>query len=450
LQDKSPNAPRTAPEGVEAGSLQAWLAWQETLHGRDIELGLERCRAVASRLGVLSPDHTVITVAGTNGKGSTVAMLERIFRAAGYQVATYTSPHLVRYNERIRLQNVPVDDARICAAFAAVEAAREGVPLTVFEYGTLAALHVFEAARPDIAILEVGMGGRLDAVNVVDPDVAVIATLDIDHVEFLGGTREQIAREKAGIMRANRPAVCSDPCAPQSLVETAHTIGAHLSLLGQSFHFADHGTHWTWWSGEEVLESLPKPGLSGAYQLRNASGVLKAVSCLANRHPVAPETIRLALATTELFGRFQRSNRADVEWILDVAHNVQAVGSFVDTLNALPAVPRTHVVLGMLTTKDRHTVMTRLAECVDCWYFATLDARHGGTAEELREIHAGLGLSGKVEVYGAVSAALEAVAGDAVPGERVLVVGSFITVGEAMSWFDIHQKASAATPVKED
>ncbi len=430
--------------------MQAWLAWQETLHGRDIELGLDRCRAVASRLGVLSPRHTVITVAGTNGKGSTVAMLERIFRAAGYQVATYTSPHLLRYNERIRLQNVPVDDAQICAAFAAVESARADVPLTVFEYGTLAALHVFDAARLDIAILEVGMGGRLDAVNVVDPDVAVIATLDIDHVEFLGGTREEIAREKAGIMRADRPAVCSDPCAPQSLVETARTVGARLSLLGQSFNFADHGTHWTWWSGDDVLESLPMPSLSGAYQLRNASGVLKAVSCLADRHPVAPETIRRALATTELLGRFQRSTRGGVEWILDVAHNVQAVGSFVDTLSALPAVPRTHVVLGMLTTKDRHTVMARLAECVDCWYFASLDARHGGTAEELREIHTGLGLRGQVEVCSAVSAALDAAASAARPGERVLVVGSFITVGEAMSWLDAHQKASAATRGADD
>lgn len=424
--------------------MQAWLAWQETLHGRDIELGLERCRAVASRLGVLSPRHTVITVAGTNGKGSTVAMLERIYRAAGYQVATYTSPHLLRYNERIRLHNIPVDDARICAAFAAVESAREDVPLTVFEYGTLAALYVFESAQPDIAILEVGMGGRLDAVNVVDPDVAVIATLDIDHVEFLGGTREEIAREKAGIMRANRPAICSDPSAPQSLSETAQAVGAPLSLLGQTFHFADHGTHWTWWSGDEVLDTLPLPSLSGAYQLRNASGVLKAVSCLSARHPVAPDTIREALATTELLGRFQCSSHADVEWILDVAHNVQAVGSFVDTLSDLPRVSRTHGVLGMLTTKDRHTVMSRLAPCVDSWYFATLDARHGGTAEELREIHTGLRLPGQVETCSSVSGALEAAANAAKPGERVVVVGSFITVGEAMGWLDDRRKAIAA------
>ena len=441
MQDQSSNALRSAPEGKSAGSLQAWLAWQETLHGRDIELGLERCRAVAARLGVLDPPHTVITVAGTNGKGSTVAMLERIYRAAGYRVATYTSPHLLRYNERIRLDHVPVDDARICAAFAAVEAVRAGVPLTVFEYGTLAALHVFQAARPDIAILEVGMGGRLDAVNVVDPDVAVIATLDIDHVEFLGGTREEIAREKAGIMRSGRPAVCSDPSVPQSLVETAHSVGAELALLGQAFHFVDHGSHWTWWSGDEVLESLPLPSLSGAYQLRNASGVLKAVSCLGGKHPVAPDVIRAALATTELPGRFQRSTHQGVEWILDVAHNVQAVGSFVDTLANLPRVPRTHGVLGMLTTKDRHTVMTRLSACVDRWYFASLDARHGGTAEELCEIHASLKLPGRVQAASSVAAALESVSAAAGPGERVLVVGSFITVGEAMGWLDARQSA---------
>jgi len=251
-------------------------------------------------------------------------------------------------------------------------------------------------------------------------------------------------------MRADRPAVCSDPAVPISLVETAHAVGAHLSLLGQHFHFADHGAHWTWWSGDELLESLPLPSLSGAYQLRNASGVLKAVSCLAERHPVTQDTIREALASTELPGRFQRVVNEGVEWILDVAHNAQAVGSFVDTLKSLPAVPRTHVVLGMLTTKDRHTVMVRLAECVECWYFATLDARHGGTAAELREIHAGLGLRGRVETRSSVSAALEAVAGAVVPGERVLVVGSFITVGEAMGWLDVRLKAFAATRGTDD
>ena len=448
MQVTPPNPPTAAPEGDAAASLDAWLAWQETLHARDIELGLERCRAVATRLGVLHPTATVITVAGTNGKGSTVAMLDSIYREAGYRVATYTSPHLRRYNERIRLQHEPVDDATICAAFAAVERARGTTPLTVFEFGTLAALHVFSEAAPDIAILEVGMGGRLDAVNVVDPDLAVIATLDIDHVEFLGATREAIAREKAGIMRAGKPAVCSDPEAPRSLVEAARTLGTPLALLGQAFHYADHGAHWTWWSGAEVLDALPRPSLHGDYQLRNASGVLKAVSLLAERHPVTRESLVRALATTELPGRFQRSLRDGVEWILDVAHNVQAVDSFVETVQRLPAAHHTHVVLGMLTTKDRSSVMARLSAVADRWYFASLDARHGGTAEDLMAIHAGLGRRGKATAHPSVAAALAAAASAAKAGERVLVVGSFITVGDAMGWLVARDQGTLANAAR--
>lgn len=424
----------TVPTFADGGSprtLADWLAWQESLHPHEIELGLERCRAVAQRMGLLPVAYTTLTVAGTNGKGSTVALLDAIYRRAGYRVATYTSPHLLRYNERIRVNGACADDARICAAFERVEQAREGTPLTFFEFGTLAALAIFAEAAPDVAVLEVGMGGRLDAVNIVDADVAVIATLDIDHVEFLGRTREAIAREKAGIMRAGRPAVCSDPAAPASLAECALQVGAELALLGAGFNYADKGETWTWWSGDSVLEGLPRPALSGSYQLRNASGVLKAVDLLQGKHPVPAAVIAEALAQTTLPGRFQRIP-GEVEIVLDVAHNAQAVDTFVATLRALPRVPRTHVVLGMLKTKDRLSAMSALADIADEWHLATVQAAKGASADELHATWRQLPRKAPASCHASVAEAFAAARAAARPGERVVAVGSFITVGEVL------------------
>ncbi len=420
-----------------ARTLREWLAWQETLHAKDIELGLERCRAVAQRMHLLPLPCAVVTVGGTNGKGSTVAMLERVYREAGYRVAAYTSPHLLRYNERIKVMNQSASDAQICAAFAAVEAARGDIPLTVFEFGTLAALQIFRDAQLDLAILEVGMGGRLDAVNIVDADVAVIATLDIDHVEWLGHTREAIAREKAGIFRAARPAVCSDPAVPQSLLECARETSAELALLGHDFHFADRGARWSWWSVGARFDDLPKPSLSGSYQLRNASGVLKVVQCLQTRFPVNETVIARALASTELPGRFQRIP-GEVELVLDVAHNAQAIENFVATLAALPAVTRTHVVLGMLTTKDHASVMQALAKVVTDWHLATVTSRHGATSAALLEAWRKFKLRAAVQCYASVSEAYQGAWRAARPGERILVVGSFITVGEVLAAREAH------------
>jgi dihydrofolate synthase / folylpolyglutamate synthase len=425
------SVPESGAVDMTERTLAEWLEWQESLHPKDIELGLERCRQVALNMGLIPPAYTVITVGGTNGKGSTVAMLERIYRVAGYRVATYTSPHLLRYNERIRIDHQAVDDARICQAFAVVERARGNVPLTVFEFGTLAALEIFARERLDLAILEVGMGGRLDAVNLVDADVAVIATLDIDHVEWLGSTREAIAREKAGIMRRERPAVCSDPQVPASLIEAATTIGARLDLLGQTFHFVDHDDSWTWWSGDHVLDRLPKPSLTGAYQLRNAAGVLQAVHCLSARHPVSATQIASALATTTLPGRFQRID-GTVEFILDVAHNAQAVEYFVATLLTLPRVKCTHVILGMLRTKDRASAMLSLSKVVDLWHLATVTARHGATSSELYQTWQSLAQRGAAHEYPSVVDAYQGALTMAQPGDRILVVGSFVTVGEVL------------------
>lgn len=408
-----------------------WLAWQETLHPKDIELGLERCRTVAARMGLLPVAYTSVVVAGTNGKGSTVAMLDAIYRRAGYRVATYTSPHLLRYNERIKVDGHCADDASICAAFERVERARGDIPLTFFEFGTLAALAIFEGAAPDLAVLEVGMGGRLDAVNIVDADASVIATLDIDHVEFLGHTREAIAREKAGIMREGRPAICSDPAAPTSLVDCASAAGARLALLGQDFHFADKGDTWTWWSGASVLEDLPRPSLSGSYQLRNAAGVLAAVDALQARHPVSPAQIAEALRSTVLRGRFQRLP-GPVEVVLDVAHNAQAVAHFVATLRGLPGATRTHVILGMLRTKDRLSAMGSLAEVADQWHFATVNAAKAASADELYETWRELPRRAPAACHASVEAAWRAAVGAARPGDRIVAVGSFITVGEVL------------------
>ena len=426
-------AARATP--TDGRSLADWLAWQESLHPAEIELGLERCRTVAARLGVLNPAYTVVTVAGTNGKGSTVAMLDAAYRGAGYRVGTYTSPHLLRYNERIRLDGEPVDDASICRAFERVEAARAGTPLTFFEFGTLAALVIFAEAGLTLAILEVGMGGRLDAVNLMDPDVAVIATLDIDHVEWLGHTREAIAREKAGIMRANRPVVCSDPEPPQSLIDHAEAIGARLALLGSEYHFEPDGDRWTWWSGDEVLDGLPLPALSGAYQLRNAAGVLKVVSLLQQRHPVSTPQIAAALHSVRLLGRFQRL-AGQVEVILDVAHNAQAVDAFVSNLRALPDVPETHVVLGMLKTKDHASVLRTLNPVVDRWHLASVQAARGARAEELEAVLASVPQPKPAERHDSVEAAWRRAVQQVAPGGRVVVVGSFVTVGEVLRLLD--------------
>jgi len=412
-------------------TLSDWLAWQESLHPKDIELGLERCRTVAARMQLLPVAYTAIVVAGTNGKGSTVAMLDAIYRMAGYRVATYTSPHLLRYNERIKIDGACADDARICAAFERVEQARGDIPLTFFEFGTLAALAIFQDEAPDIAILEVGMGGRLDAVNIVDADVAVIATLDIDHIEWLGTTRDAIAREKAGIMRAGRPAVCSDPAAPATLLDSAATLGARLELLGQSFHFADKGDTWTWWSADTVMDGLPRPALSGNYQLRNASGALKAVDALQLRHPVSAAQISDALRSTVLCGRFQRVS-GPVEVVLDVAHNAQAVEHFVATLKSLPAAPTTHVILGMLGTKDRLSAMTSLAQVADHWYFATVNAAKAASADELYATWRRLPRRAPAACHASVESAYRAAANTARPGDRIIAVGSFITVGEVL------------------
>ncbi len=419
--------------------LREWLDWLESGSGKTIDLGLERCRTVAAKLDLTRPAPTVVTVAGTNGKGSSVALLQAIWLAAGYRVGAYTSPHLSNYNERMHIGGLALDDRSICAAFASVEQARGDVALTYFEFATLAALLLFEHAELDVAILEVGLGGRLDAVNIVDSDVALIAAIGLDHEDWLGETREQIGSEKAGIMRASRPVVCSDHAAPDSISHTARTLGADLHLLGVEYAYEQDGECWTWWSQDEIYAGLPLPALNGTHQLRNAAGVLKVVRLLAARHPVEEAHLHAGLRDVALLGRFHCvSNR--YEYVMDVAHNPQAAEIFVATLNSMPNAPRTHAIIGMLNTKNHREYLRPLLGKIDSWHFADLPAANGAPAKTLRECLATLERGAEVNAYASVEQAHAGVLASADSGDRILAIGSCLTVGEMLRVLDTQLK----------
>lgn len=429
LRAVSPAAAR--PPGP-SGSLAEWLAWQERLHGGRIMLGLERCRRVAWEMGLLCPDHFVLSVAGTNGKGSSVHMLESILRRAGYRVGAYTSPHLCRYNERVRIDGRPAADAALCAAFRQVEDVRGSVPLTYFEFGTLAALHLFREGRVDVALLEVGLGGRLDAVNTFDAGLALITTIGQDHVQWLGQSRASIAREKAGIMRPGRPAVCSDPAPPGSLREHAGTIGAPLSILGRDFHFACRDGEWDFETGGRRLEGLPRPHPYSACQVRNAAGALMALERLRERLPVDEAAIRAGLQGACPQGRCQFVP-GKLPLILDVAHNLQAVQELGRSLRTLLGDGRLHVVIGMLQDKDHDKVLGELAGYADVWHLVDTGGVRGCSGDFLAGVLArSVPRRTPVHMRPGVAAALEAIRGEARPGDGVLVTGSFLIVGEAL------------------
>ena len=415
-------------------SLVDWLSWQETQHHTLIDLGLERVSAVLQRMGLTQPPHTVITVAGTNGKGSCVALLESIYRAAGYRTGSYSSPHLLRYNERIRVLGVEVDDARLCAAFERVDAARNDTSLSYFEWGTLAAFYILHDAKLDVAILEVGLGGRLDAVNILDPDVAVVTSIGIDHVEWLGPDRESIGREKAGIFRAGRPAVCGDPAPPHSLQARAEQLAAPFYRLQVDFGAQVNDDSWSWWGGSAGTtgyERLPFPALQGAFQLQNAATAIMAVELLQARLPVSLATIQQGLTTVSLAGRFQVLPGA-VTRIFDVAHNPHGAEVLARTLQEYPCTGRTLAVFAMLADKDIAGVVEAMRESVQHWQLAPLATPRAATAEQI--------MQAVREHSPAATHALSASIGDAWhaalvlarPGDRVVVFGSFYTVAAAM------------------
>jgi dihydrofolate synthase/folylpolyglutamate synthase len=417
-------------------TLEQWLAWQETLHPKAIDLGLERVARVAGRLGLLQPAHAVITVAGTNGKGSTVALLESIYRCAGYRVGAYTSPHLLRYNERIRIHGALASDEALCRAFDAVDSARGEESLSYFEFGTLAALWLFREAAPDVVILEVGLGGRLDAVNIVDPDVAVVTSIGIDHEAWLGSDREGIGAEKAGIFRATRPAVCGDPQPPASIEKTAQTLGAELHMAGQDFSWqaGSSGRDWRWQGpGAVVLEDLPMPALSGPIQFNNAATALTAVTLLQARLPVSREALERGLEQVRLPGRFQRL-RDNPLVILDVVHNPQGAQVLAASLAHQPVPGRTLAVLAMMADKDVTAVIAALAAQVDRWFAAGLpDVPRAMTVQALGERLAAAVGAAEVSRHATVASAYQGACAAAGPGDRVLVLGSFYTVSQVLA-----------------
>ncbi|OIQ96473.1 bifunctional protein FolC [mine drainage metagenome] len=410
-------------------TLAGWLTHLEKLHPKTIALGLERVEEVKQRLN-LQPDFPVVIVGGTNGKGSVCAMLEAILHAAGYRVGCYTSPHLLVYNERVRIAKHPASDAELCASFAQIELVRGDIPLTYFEFGTLAAMQCFIAHRVDVAILEVGLGGRLDAVNVFDADCAVVASVDIDHTEYLGNTREQIAFEKAGIFRRDRVAICADSDVPQAIRTQAQQAGAELWCIGSEFGFAKHEGQWDYRSKTGSRSALPYPALRGAFQLNNASAVLAALDALRDELPVSMEAVRRGLVEVELAGRFQFVPGRP-QLILDVAHNPHAARSLAQNLANLPPA-KTFAVFAMLKDKDMDGVARALDDQVDVWLVAGIDAPRGATVAELAQVLQGAQVRGEVAACASIADAMHEASRRAGENDRILTFGSFYTVAEVM------------------
>lgn len=407
-------------------SLEDWLGFIERQHPQAIALGLDRVAEVLSRLQI-GIDCPAISVAGTNGKGSTCALLESVLRAAGYRTGLYLSPHLVRYNERVRVAGAETDDAALCEAFAAVEGSRKGIPLTYFEFGTLGALWLFARERLDVAVLEVGLGGRLDAVNAIDADCAILASVGIDHVEYLGGSREAIGHEKAGIFRPGRPAVIAEPEPPQSV----RSAPGNKIFLGKDFGYTAAQDQWAYWGPGGRRAGLAYPALRGKMQLRNAAAALCALDALRERLPIAMQDVRRGLASVALPGRFQvLPGRPQV--ILDVAHNPQAAKTLADNLAAAGFAPETIAVCGMLRDKDVAGVLAALAPRITRWHFATLPGPRGASAADLASHLHGSPAHQYESPARAFVAAREAAGED----DKIVVFGSFLTVGEVMAWLN--------------
>jgi dihydrofolate synthase/folylpolyglutamate synthase len=414
-------------------TLTDWLDHCERLHPKNIDLGLDRVRVVALRMGIRF-DCPVFTVAGTNGKGSTCAMLESILGHAGYRTGVYTSPHLVHFEERLRLSGVPVDASVLADAFARVERSRcegdEPVSLTYFEFSTLAILDIMARARLDAVVLEVGLGGRLDAVNIIDTDCAVITSIDLDHMELLGPDRESIGYEKAGIMRTGRPVVVSDPVPPQSVLDRAREIDADLWRIGVDFNFSGDKQQWAWRGRDRRYAGLAYPALRGANQLFNASGALAALAALRERLPVTAQAVRSGLSEVELPGRFQIVP-GQPSLVLDVAHNPHAVAALAANLDAMGFFPTTHAVFGAMADKDLALMFERVNPIIDRWYFTDLPTTRAQTGAVLEAQWRSLNKRAdtRATTFADPVLALQAAVDAADPADRIVVFGSFYTVG---------------------
>ncbi|MCZ8294452.1 MAG: bifunctional tetrahydrofolate synthase/dihydrofolate synthase [Hylemonella sp.] len=414
-------------------TLSDWLAHCERLHPKTIDMGLDRVKAVAQRMG-LSFECPIITVAGTNGKGSTCAMLESILGQAGYRTGVYTSPHLVHFEERLRLRGEMVKADELLPCFARVEQARtaggDEISLSYFEFTTLAILDCIAQAGVDVAILEVGLGGRLDAVNILDADCAIITSIDLDHMELLGPDRESIGREKAGIMRTGRPVVVSDPIPPQSVIDHAAAIDAELWRFGRDFNYSGDKQQWNWAGRDRRYSGLAYPALRGANQLVNASGVLAALAALREQLPVTAQAVRNGLAFVELPGRFQIIP-GQPTLVLDVAHNPHSVAALTANLDAMGYYPTTHAVFGAMADKDLAPMLARIMPLVDRWYFTDLPTPRAAPAADLQARCQALNarVAGASALFADPLLALRAAIAAADPADRIVVFGSFYTVG---------------------
>ena len=410
-------------------TLSEWLAHCEKLHPFAIEMGLGRVRLVAERMQIAFK-VPVITVAGTNGKGSTCAMLEAIYLQAGYKTGVYTSPHLVQFEERCRLLGESPPAAQFASAFEQVEQARGETSLTYFEFSTLAILKMMAEAELEVVILEVGLGGRLDAVNLVDAECAIITSIDLDHTALLGNDRETIGLEKAGIMRARKSVVLSDPVPPQSIIRHAKELEADLWLMGQDFNFSGDQLQWSWAGRGRRYSGLAYPALRGANQLLNASGVLAALEIMRPQLPVTAQAIRNGLAMVELTGRFQIVPGEPV-LVLDVAHNPHSVAALAANLDAMGFYPCTHAVFGAMADKDLPSMLKKVMPMVDAWYFTDLPLTRATTAAQLEDqwLQMNTRQDVKASQHASPQIALEAAIAAAGPTDRILVFGSFYTVG---------------------
>jgi dihydrofolate synthase/folylpolyglutamate synthase len=420
-------------------TLDTWLQYLETLHPNAIDMGLDRIREVAGRLSIQS-NALKIVVGGTNGKGSTCAMLESILLAAGYRVGLYTSPHLITFNERARVNGDIVSDATLIHHFEQVEAARNGISLTYFEFTTLAVLHLFAGSHLDAMVLEVGLGGRLDAVNIVDADCSIITSVDIDHVDWLGDTREKIGFEKAHIFRTGRPAIVSDPSPPQSLLDYAEKIGADLWLFGRDFNYSGDRQQWAFGGREQRRNALAYPALRGANQLLNASAALAALEAVRDRLAVPQQAVRQGLLQASLPGRFQILP-GQPTIIMDVAHNPHAAAVLEKNLGNMGFHPYTYAVFSMLSDKDLESVVRHMAPRIDHWYCAALPGPRGLSSDTIKTKVKSILTDPKahapkdVEVSGfeSVKGAFEAARNKCNPDDRIVVFGSFLTVAEALN-----------------
>lgn len=412
--------------------LTDWLSYLETCHPKSIDLGLERIRIVAERLGVLGFACPVITVAGTNGKGSNVALTAAILTAAGCRVGTYTSPHLIQYNERIQIDGVCVSDQALCNAFTEIEKIRADVSLTYFEFGTLAAFLLFKQAQLDAIILEVGLGGRLDAVNCINADLTIISMIDLDHMEWLGDTREVIAKEKAGIMRPHTACVCGDFSIPQSIIDYAKSLRCPLYRQGLEFDYKMSAGSWSWQSQKLLLTDLPVPTID----LQNAATVLQAIELLTNQFSISRAAIEQGLKQVFLPGRFQIIEKNSRQIIIDVAHNPAGGRCLASRLSAYPCSGKTYALVGMLADKDIVNTLRPLKSQLDTWYVIDLAVQRGASAEQLKQSLKTLDITQTILEFSAPELAFQQAYQTLQQGDRLLVFGSFHTAAAIYSYLD--------------